>query len=167
MWLSEFESQLCGLEKGAWETMLLKMYQWTVAKFTPVKYTPCCDHLLRKKSIVLLDFLLSSNSSIYIPVMCALMPHATGNHWSRTFTAALKLRGLNSIYILWVARYFVPSGLHAIMNLEKFQEYLDDILFENWRENSIFILFSLSIIMFTASMLFVYYIHKLIRVLDR
>ena len=79
--------------------MLLKMYQWTVAKFTPVKYTPCCDHLLRKKYIVLLDFLLSSNSSIYIPVMCALMPHAIGNHWSRTFTAALKLRGLNSSFL--------------------------------------------------------------------
>ena len=99
MWLSEFESQLCGLEKGAWETMLLKMYQWTVAKFTPVKYTPCCDHLLRKKYIVLLDFLLSSNSSIYIPVMYALMPHAIGNHWSRTFTAALKLRGLKSSFL--------------------------------------------------------------------
>ena len=51
------------------------------------------------------------------------------------------------------------------MNLEKFQEYLDDILFENWRENSIFILFSLSIIMFTASMLFVYYIYTIIAAL--
>ena len=84
------------MEKGAWETMLLKTYQWTVAKFTHVKYTLCCDHLLRKKSIVFLDFLLSNNSSIHIPVMCALKPPAIGNHWSRTFTAALKFRGLNS-----------------------------------------------------------------------
>ena len=102
MWLSEFESQLCGLEKGAWETMLLKMYQWTVAKFTHVKYTPCCDHLLRNKNHSFLDFLLSNNSSIHIPIMCALMPHTIGNCWSRTFTAALKLRGLNSIYIIYI-----------------------------------------------------------------